>query len=53
MIKRVTERYCLKQREIIHQLEKENRDECLADSRYEASLSHHRRAAHHDSHEKV
>jgi hypothetical protein len=53
MIKRVAERYCLKQREVIKALEKENRDECLADSRYEASLSHHRRAAHHDSHEKV
>ena len=53
MIKCIAEGYCLKQREVIDQLEKENRDECLADSRYEASLSHHRRAAHHDSHEKV
>ena len=43
MIKRVAERYCLKQREVIKALEKENRDECLADSHYEASLSHHRR----------
>ena len=43
MIKRIAEGYCLKQREVIDQLEKENRDECLADSDYEASLSHHRR----------
>ncbi len=42
MIKRVAERYCFKQIEIINQLKKEIIDECLADSRYEASLGHHR-----------
>lgn len=42
MIKRVAERYCFKQIEIINKLKKEIIDECLADSRYEGSLGHHR-----------
>ncbi|MGM8939043.1 hypothetical protein ACS8E2_10155 [Psychrobacter glaciei] len=43
MIKRIAERYCSKQADIINKLKKENIDACLADSSYETSLAHHRR----------
>lgn len=43
MIKRIAERYCLKQASIINKLKKENIDKCLSDSSYETSLDHHRR----------
>ena len=43
MIKRIAERYCLKQANIINKLKKESVDKCSADSSYENSLGHHRR----------
>ena len=43
MIKRIAERYCLKQAGIINKLKKENIDKCLASNSYETSLGHHRR----------
>lgn len=43
MIKRIAERYCLKQAKIINKLQNENLDGCLVDSSYKDSLAHHRR----------
>ena len=43
MIRRIAERYCSKQAEIINKLQNENLDGCLIDSSYIDSLAHHRR----------
>ena len=43
MIKRIVERYCLKQADVIDKLKNENLDGCLVDRNYIDSLAHHRR----------
>lgn len=43
MIKRIVERYCLKQADIINKLKNENLNQRLLDSTYKDSLAHHRR----------
>lgn len=40
MIKRIVERYCVKQAKIINQMQRENVAQCLADDNYKNSLVH-------------
>ena len=42
MIKRIVERYCVKQAKIINQMQRENVAQCLADDSYKNSLVHHK-----------
>ena len=43
MIKSIVERYCLKQAEIINQMQRENVDQYLVDDSYKNGLDHHKR----------
>ena len=43
MIKRIVERYCVKQAEIINQMQRENVVQCLSDDSYKNGLGYHKR----------